>query len=296
MRKIQMFLIILLIAVFIPFFSYANENSNANSSYNGWVLNNNNWSYLENGSYMKNELTPDKYYVDSNGIFVSANNNNDINAMSADFNKLNPYGNLKIFENKGFYGSKDDISNLLFLYNKFYNHSNYLHFAFYSTTKEENSDIFEVNSIQIQDSPETVKKAINETIWTEQQINNAVPTLKGKNEEETFMNIVNYICNLVQYDDSLKSYTVCDMYSKGKTVCDGYMKLFYILCTKTGLKAECIESQYTSDILHGYNSVVINGRKRYVDVTFYDALKENIWLDFNPNIDDYHRTILKVYN
>ena len=110
-------------------------------------------------------------------------------------------------------------------------------------------------------------------------------------------NIVNYITDLVDYDESLQCYSVYDMFAKHKTVCDGYMKLFYILCEKSGLQAECIESDFNEDALHGYNSVIINGQKRYVDLTFYDAAKkkEKKWLNFNPNIDKYHSRIVRVY-
>lgn len=292
MKKIQMFLFILLVSVFIPFFSFADNNN-----LNGWVFDNNNseWSYYNNGSLLKGTTTPDKYYVDSSGHFVNASNNEIMNTLDNYFLNLNPSSGNEIFKNQGYTGTQDDVTNILYLYNKFYVHSEYLHFQFHGYVNPDGS--FDVIDIRVNEPTDVIKKSIDETKYVDARINEILPKLKGNNEEETLNNIVNYVTDLVDYDESLQSYSLYDMFTKKKTVCDGYMKLFYILCTKSGLPAECIESDFNGDVLHGYNSVIINGQKRYVDLTFYDASKkkEQKWLNFNPNIDKYHDKIVRVY-
>lgn len=291
MRKFQMLLLTLLVSVFIPFFSFADNNNNLN----GWVSNDGKWSFYNNGSLLKGTTTPDKYYVDSNGYFVNANNNKIMNTLDNDFLNLDPSSGNEIFKNQVYTGTQDDVTNILYLYNKFYVHSEYLHFQFQGYVNPDGS--FDVLNIKVNEPTDVIKKSIDETRYVDNKINEILPKLKGNNEEETLNNIVNYITDLVDYDESLQCYSVYDMFAKRKTVCDGYMKLFYILCEKSGLQAECIESDFNEDALHGYNSVIINGQKRYVDLTFYDAAKkkEKIWLNFNPNIDKYHDKIVRVY-
>ena len=94
----------------------------------------------------------------------------------------------------------------------------------------------------------------------------------------------------------IKNRIIRDLFKKRLAICSGYSILFNHLATLVGLKSDIIEgmAKITTDdigrkkppINHAWNSVLIDGTPRLIDVTWgsgYIANKQNLWFkEFNP--------------
>lgn len=85
--------------------------------------------------------------------------------------------------------------------------------------------------------------------------------------------INNYLCDNIVYDKKRKKHLLSDALN-GKAVCSGYTKAFKAICKTIGLQCD-----YISGGNHAWNRVKINGKWKYVDVTWNDSgIKKNRYL------------------
>lgn len=94
----------------------------------------------------------------------------------------------------------------------------------------------------------------------------------------------------------IKNKTIKDVFKKHLAVCSGYSLLFNHLATLTGLKSNIIEGMAKTTVNdigrkktitnHAWNSVMIDGRWRLIDVTWGAGAivnEQNLWIKkFNP--------------
>ena len=192
--------------------------------------------------------------------------------------------------NNSLYSFLDDLDQLVF-YNYFVN---------------KNDDIFiDKNNLE---SIKSMDNYLNEVI-DEYDIKNA------KDDKEKVLLISDFICSTLSYDkevsDSIREYTnnlieqekntyeptekseeynynsissIVNQDSEKKDgICINYASLFDIMCYKTGVKSRKVEGIDTSvNIGHAWNIVYIDGKKEFVDLTFFD--------------NDYREEMLKKYN
>lgn len=85
--------------------------------------------------------------------------------------------------------------------------------------------------------------------------------LAGKSEYEKVKAIHDYICDHVDYDDSLTKYSAYDALCTGKAVCQGYSVLFYRMCREAGLSVRIISGTGNGG-RHGWNIVRIADNAR----------------------------------
>ena len=86
-------------------------------------------------------------------------------------------------------------------------------------------------------------------------------TLDGKSDYEKVRAIHDYICDHVNYDNSLKKYSAYDALCTGTSVCQGYAVLFYRMCKDAGLSVRII-SGIGNGGNHGWNIVKISDSAR----------------------------------
>lgn len=106
---------------------------------------------------------------------------------------------------------------------------------------------------------------------------------KGMTDREKATAIHNYMCKQYKYDYSFaeKSYTIEGLLDDNTGVCQAYALLFKTLCRRAGIECDTIEGvagEPGKVGLHMWNSVVIDGKTLYCDVTFDDGAGTDKWL------------------
>ncbi len=98
-------------------------------------------------------------------------------------------------------------------------------------------------------------------------------------EKEKFFN--DYICENTEYDkNATLSHTSFACLVSGKALCEGYARAFKLLCNKAGIECDLIVG-YAEDTGHMWNSVNIDGKHSFVDVTWNDTAESSQYMYFN---------------
>ena len=127
-----------------------------------------------------------------------------------------------------------------------------------------------------------IKEKYNNARALEQELNRAIRASgagKGLPDSTNVRKINDYICRVFQYDYDVYygrsgDHSLLECIRLGKGICADYSFFFYRLCTKAGVRCQ-IESgdAYNSFASggHAWNRVLINGRWKYIDVTWNDS-------------------------
>lgn len=98
-------------------------------------------------------------------------------------------------------------------------------------------------------------------------------------EKEKFFN--DYICQNTEYDKETElSHTSFSCLVLGKALCEGYSRAFKLLCNKAGIECDLIVGT-ADDTGHMWNSVNIDGKHSFVDVTWNDTENSDRYMYFN---------------
>lgn len=126
---------------------------------------------------------------------------------------------------------------------------------------------------------DNVSKMIVSSKKNEKKINKIVKKLKFNKkmtEEKAAIKIHDYLVDHIEYDYTFKKHNISDALS-GSSVCSGYTRLYKAICNKVGLKCQVIIG-YGNGGDHAWNRVKINGKWKYVDVTWDDTTRSNDYL------------------
>ncbi len=131
-------------------------------------------------------------------------------------------------------------------------------------------------------------------------VNAAASACRGSSDFETALNINDYLCRHVTYDESMTDHTPEGALLRGTCVCTGYARAFQLIGRAAGLQVRryCIVD---SDIVdnHTWNAVRIDGEWTNVDVTWNDDFSNHFFFgvpdslicldhDHPTDIDDYY--------
>lgn len=136
-----------------------------------------------------------------------------------------------------------------------------------------------------------VKEQIKRNEEIEARLNEIVKGMKldGKTELEKARAVVDKTCELLEYcnEEGINGYpkhmhtSTYELVMNGCCVCNGYARMFCMLCDKVGL-----ESRYLGNTDHAWNRVMIGGKWLYVDCT---------WDDFWVRVTDWSLKPNKVF-
>ena len=89
---------------------------------------------------------------------------------------------------------------------------------------------------------------------------------------EKVQNVYQYLCDTIEYDQTLEHGTVYDALIEGNTVCMGYASAFQMIMEKLGIESYlCSGDDVDDGTGHAWNAVEIDGQMYYVDATFGDT-------------------------
>ncbi|WP_168123623.1 transglutaminase domain-containing protein [Paenibacillus sp. HB172176] len=91
------------------------------------------------------------------------------------------------------------------------------------------------------------------------------------NDHEKIKAIHDWIVTHVEYDQSLTYYTAYDALKLGKTVCQGYSLLGYLMLEKAGLTVRIAEGTVNTGE-HAWNMVQLDGNWYHLDLTWDDPV------------------------
>lgn len=113
-------------------------------------------------------------------------------------------------------------------------------------------------------------------------------------QKEKYFN--DYICENTEYDkEAPLGHTVFGALVSGKALCEGYAKAFKLLCNKADIECDLIVGE-AEDVGHMWNSVNIDGKHSFVDVTWNDQENER-YTYFNITGEQltFDHTLLPVF-
>lgn len=98
----------------------------------------------------------------------------------------------------------------------------------------------------------------------------------GMNEFQREQAVHDYIILHVAYDTTLRDVTPYTALALGKTVCNGYAMLTYLMLTEAGLKNHIVDGQVfgASSGAHAWNSVLLYGHWYNLDTTWDDPVPD----------------------
>lgn len=121
-------------------------------------------------------------------------------------------------------------------------------------------------------------------------------------DREKLIYLNNRLIQICDYDDNLQNYTAYDALINCSSVCDGYAKAYYSLCTASGFPCKLYygatnNSAYSN---HAWNSVYVDGEWLYVDPTWNDAdnkdKRNNYLLISKEEMDKEHKEFFSWNN
>ncbi len=107
------------------------------------------------------------------------------------------------------------------------------------------------------------------------EIKSALPS--GADRYQTVMEIHNYICRAVAYEENTYAHTAAGVFLHGqKVVCEGYAKAFKILCDRFGIPCALIAGDAKTD----------EGDASEAHMWNYVKMEDNAWYLVDPTWDD----------
>lgn len=139
------------------------------------------------------------------------------------------------------------------------------------------------------DSQEVLKKLTEYSSKVEEIVRSIPEDVDTDREKAIYLN--NRLIDICEYDesynDSSEKTNAYEALVKGKSVCEGYAKAYYSLCTAAnipcrlvvGFSGDTTDARGTKVPDHEYNSVFIDGEWLYIDTTWNDiGNTKNDWL------------------
>lgn len=136
---------------------------------------------------------------------------------------------------------------------------------------------------------EKPQEAAREQRVVEKKLEEAAAGMSAQGDYDRAMEVYQWTYDQFEYDYSLKSINVYSAFETGKTVCNGYARIFQALCAGRGLECEIV---YGVD--HAWNRVMLDGQWRYVDITWNKNISENRWLFLREEEMGSHQKQLEV--
>lgn len=107
--------------------------------------------------------------------------------------------------------------------------------------------------------------------------------IQGKDEVTAVNNIINYICkNCTYWNEAVNMKPeehngewICDCLEDHHAVCNGYSKTFYAMCYYAGIDVTYYWGYTDDGGAHAWDSVKVNGKDYYFDVTWHDSILES---------------------
>lgn len=112
-----------------------------------------------------------------------------------------------------------------------------------------------------------------ENIYVEDCITELVKQLDlTGNKVHDLFEIHNFVVDYTDYDHSEENEgrSPYDFFFKRKVVCEGYARVFNLICKSVGMKDIYMEAGPVGDGAHAWNVVYIDGEKYYIDPTWND--------------------------
>lgn len=145
--------------------------------------------------------------------------------------------------------------------------------ASYTTTCMDENDITTPCTITWSIDPQDWERFDDRMMenWLTKQKVEAAGVTEDMTPEEAVKAINQYLCNTVEYDDSLEKHYAIDAYN-GSAVCSGYAQAFQLMCLYCGIPAKYMHGVTLPDnIQHAWNATQTNGRWTYTDVCSNDG-------------------------
>lgn len=116
-------------------------------------------------------------------------------------------------------------------------------------------------------------KRLNEYFTEVKKAKEIADSLKGNTNDETIMNIINWVQNNVFYDYSLHGNATNEelinsyygAYSGKKVICTGFSMVVHQLCAMNGIPSRIELGTYNGD-MHAWNSIQFDSGFKHVDV------------------------------
>lgn len=128
---------------------------------------------------------------------------------------------------------------------------------------------------------ESYNRLLEQEVANRQRIDDIVNSLQlnGKTDREKVMAISNWICDSYVYrssPDGNDPRALADIISSPVQVCEGYARMFLVMCRSAGLNAQYLmghvgASKESDTVLHAWNRVYIGDSWYYVDLTAADG-------------------------
>ncbi len=100
---------------------------------------------------------------------------------------------------------------------------------------------------------------------------------EGLTDIQKYIYLVGVVCYTTEYDYSLASdlddSQAYNALVKRSTVCHGYARAYYLLCTKCGLDCKCVIGNVGDD-LHMWNAIKTSEGTRYIDTCWVDTTSQ----------------------
>ena len=106
-----------------------------------------------------------------------------------------------------------------------------------------------------------------------QAVAQAASACRGSSQYDTMVNINEYLCNKVTYDDTLTHFSAYDALVSGCGVCNSYSRAFKLVAEACGLSCKRITGK-GNGVNHAWNGVKVDGRWYQVDTTWNDSTGE----------------------
>lgn len=163
--------------------------------------------------------------------------------------------------------SKEEVERFArYFYKRYYYGSTQVKVCY--TTRSDMPGVYNLNVYT-----EKPQEAARQQRAVEKKLEEAAAGMSAQSDYDRAMEVYQWTYDQFEYDYSLKSMNVYSAFETGKTVCNGYTRIFQALCAGRGLECEIV---YGAD--HAWNRVLLDGQWRYVDITWNKNASENIWL------------------
>lgn len=103
---------------------------------------------------------------------------------------------------------------------------------------------------------------------------------------EKVTGVYHYLCDTIEYDNTLKKGDVYDALIDGSSVCMGYASAFQMIMEKLGIESYlCLGEDLDDGAGHAWNAVRLGDEIYYIDATFGDTSGlEDVYLLFGTNL------------
>ena len=120
----------------------------------------------------------------------------------------------------------------------------------------------------------------------EEKADEIAKQFEGLSQLEQVEGVYRYLCDNIDYDDTLQHGSIYDALIEKRSVCMGYASAFQMIMEKLGVESWlCTGDNMDRGAGHAWNAVKIDDEVYYVDATFGDTSGlEDIYLLFGTNL------------